>query len=81
MVQRMIDEGEIDYCELLIDNFLHVPPDELIDAFRCPVTFRVRGCFFLKETEKHSKKSERHSFAQGSHKSDLCFRSSAALYA
>ena len=32
MVQRLIREGEIDYCELLIDNFLHVPPAELAGA-------------------------------------------------
>ena len=41
MVQRMIQERQIDYCELLIDNFLHVPPKELIDAFECPVGFHI----------------------------------------
>ncbi len=41
MVQCMLQERQIDYCELLIDNFLHVPPKELIDAFECPVGFHI----------------------------------------
>ena len=41
MVQRMIRERQIDYCELLIDNFFHVPANELIDAFDCPVAFHI----------------------------------------
>jgi uncharacterized protein len=47
MVQRMIRERQIDYCELLIDNFLHVPPKQLIDAFDCPVGFHIMLSKFL----------------------------------
>ncbi len=41
MVRRMIQERRIDYCELLIDNFLHVPTKELVEAFDCPVGFHI----------------------------------------
>jgi uncharacterized protein len=47
MVQRMIKERQIDYCEMLIDNFLHVPPKELIGAFDCPVAFHIMFSKFL----------------------------------
>jgi methanobactin biosynthesis cassette protein MbnB len=41
MVRRMIDEKHIDYCEFLIDNFLHVPPADLAKSFDCPVGFHI----------------------------------------
>lgn len=47
MVQRMIKEKRIDYCELLIDNFLHVPPRDLAKAFDCPVGFHIMFSKFL----------------------------------
>ncbi|MFC4158566.1 methanobactin biosynthesis protein MbnB [Chitinimonas lacunae] len=47
LVQRLIREGRIDYCELLIDNFLQVPPDELARAFDCPVGFHIMFSKFL----------------------------------
>ncbi len=47
LVQRLEKEGEIDYCELLIDNFLQVPPRELADAFDCPVGLHIMFSKFL----------------------------------
>jgi uncharacterized protein len=47
MVQRMIAEGHIDYCEMLIDNFFCVPPAELATAFSCPVGFHIMFSRFL----------------------------------
>jgi methanobactin biosynthesis cassette protein MbnB len=47
MVQRMIHEGHLDYCELLIDNFLQVPPDDLARHFQCPVGFHVMFSKYL----------------------------------
>ncbi|MBU3890429.1 methanobactin biosynthesis cassette protein MbnB [Methylosinus sporium] len=47
MVQRMIRERQIDYCELLIDNFLHVPPRELESVFKCPLAFHIMFSRFL----------------------------------
>jgi methanobactin biosynthesis cassette protein MbnB len=41
MVQRMLAEGHIDFCELLIDNFFKVPADELARSFECPVGFHI----------------------------------------
>lgn len=49
MVQRMIAEQRIDYCELLIDNFLHAPPDELAAAFDCPVGFHIMFSRFMED--------------------------------
>lgn len=47
MVRRMLRERQIDYCELLIDNFLNVPVKELADAFECPVGFHIMLSKFL----------------------------------
>ncbi|PWB82732.1 MAG: methanobactin biosynthesis cassette protein MbnB [Methylocystaceae bacterium] len=47
MVQRMIDERHLDYCELLIDNFLQVSPDDLARHFQCPVGFHVMFSKYL----------------------------------
>jgi methanobactin biosynthesis cassette protein MbnB len=47
LTQRLIHEQQIDYCELLIDNFLHVPPQELKDAFACPLGFHIMFSKFL----------------------------------
>ncbi|QGN00124.1 methanobactin biosynthesis protein MbnB [Methylocystis parvus] len=41
MVRRMVRERQIDYVELLIDNFLHFPVEDLTDAFDCPVAFHI----------------------------------------
>jgi uncharacterized protein len=53
LVQRMIAEKHIDYVELLIDNFLCVPPAELADAFDCPVGFHIMFSRFF-ENDRES---------------------------
>ncbi len=52
MVQRMIKERQIDYCEILIDNFLYMPPHELLDAFDCPVAFHIMFSKFLESDDE-----------------------------
>ena len=47
MVRRMIAEGHIDYCELLIDNFLCASPAELARAFDCPTGFHIMFSEFI----------------------------------
>jgi len=47
VVQRLISEEKIDYCELLIDNFLHVPPEDLAAAIDCPIGFHIMFSKFL----------------------------------
>ncbi|MFY9658038.1 MAG: methanobactin biosynthesis protein MbnB [Methylocystis sp.] len=49
MVQRMIAEGHIDYCEILIDNFFCVPPAELAQAFSCPIGFHIMFSRFFED--------------------------------
>nr|7TCW_A Chain A, Methanobactin biosynthesis cassette protein MbnB [Methylosinus trichosporium OB3b]7TCW_B Chain B, Methanobactin biosynthesis cassette protein MbnB [Methylosinus trichosporium OB3b] len=41
MVQQMIKERKIDYVEMLIDNFVHLPPEQIADSFDCPVAFHI----------------------------------------
>lgn len=53
LVQRLVREGEIDYCELLIDNFLQVPPEELAAAFDCPVGFHIMFSKFLESDPEY----------------------------
>jgi methanobactin biosynthesis cassette protein MbnB len=47
MVQRLIAERHIDYCEFLIDNFFCVEPDELAKAFDCPIGLHIMYSKFL----------------------------------
>ncbi|MBM3553042.1 MAG: methanobactin biosynthesis cassette protein MbnB [Alphaproteobacteria bacterium] len=47
LVQRLIAEGHIDYCEYLIDNFFCVDPDEIAKAFDCPIGLHVMYSRFL----------------------------------
>jgi hypothetical protein len=49
LVQRLIREHHIDFCELLIDNFLHVPPQELRAAFDCPIGFHIMFSEFIEQ--------------------------------
>ncbi|WP_137938098.1 methanobactin biosynthesis protein MbnB [Chitinivorax sp. B] len=51
MVQQLVREGAIDYVELLIDNFLHVPPEDIARAFDAPVAFHIMFSRFLEADE------------------------------
>jgi methanobactin biosynthesis cassette protein MbnB len=46
-VRRLIADKHIAFCELLIDNFLHVPPHEFATAFDCPIAFHIMHSRFL----------------------------------
>ncbi len=41
LVTQLVRERAIDFCEILIDNFLQVPAVELAAAFDCPVAFHI----------------------------------------
>lgn len=56
MVQQMLQERQIDYVELLIDNFLNMDPKELADAFACPVGFHIMLSRYLENDEEKLKK-------------------------
>lgn len=58
-VQHLIQDGLVDYCELLIDNFLHVPPDDIARAFDVPLGFHIMLSRFL-ETDLASLKQLAH---------------------
>ncbi len=47
LVRQLAQEGAIDYCELLIDNFMQVPPQELAEAFDVPVAFHIMFSRFI----------------------------------
>ena len=41
LVRRLVAEKHIDFCELLIDNFLCAAPTDLAKTFDCPVGFHI----------------------------------------
>jgi methanobactin biosynthesis cassette protein MbnB len=47
MVQRLLAERHIDYCEFLIDNFFCVDPEEIARAFDCPIGLHIMYSKFL----------------------------------
>lgn len=51
LVRRLQASGRIDYVELLIDNFLAVPPDELAGGFDGPVGFHIMFSKFIENDE------------------------------
>jgi methanobactin biosynthesis cassette protein MbnB len=52
LVRQLAQEGAIDYCELLIDNFMQVPPRELAEAFDVPVGFHIMFSRFIESDEE-----------------------------
>jgi len=52
LVRHLLASGKIDYVELLIDNFLPVPPDELAAGFDAPVGFHIMFSKFIESDEK-----------------------------
>ncbi|WP_449422526.1 methanobactin biosynthesis protein MbnB [Rhodanobacter lindaniclasticus] len=51
LVRWLLASGRIDYVELLIDNFLAVPPDELAQGFDAPVGFHIMFSKFIENDE------------------------------
>ncbi len=55
LVRRLLAAGRIDYVEVLIDNFLAVPPDDLADElaghFTVPVGFHIMFSKFIENDE------------------------------
>ena len=53
ITNKLLNDGHIDYCEILIDNFLHLDPHELLAAIKCPVAFHIMRSRFL-ENDRES---------------------------
>lgn len=51
MVRRLIAAGRIDYVELLVDNFLAVPPAQIAAAFDAPVGLHIMFSKFMERPE------------------------------
>ncbi|WP_433927441.1 DUF692 family multinuclear iron-containing protein [Sorangium cellulosum] len=52
LVRRLIEEGFADYCEILIDNFLHVEPHAIRRAFGdVPLAFHIMHSRFIERPE------------------------------
>ncbi|MCR6651723.1 MAG: methanobactin biosynthesis cassette protein MbnB [Cellvibrionaceae bacterium] len=51
LVRRLLDSGRIDYVELLIDNFLSVPPEEMAQGFGAPVSFHIMFSKFIENDD------------------------------
>jgi len=53
VIKKLADYGHIDYCELLIDNFLHLPPDSITSAIGSkPVAFHIMWSRFLERPDQ-----------------------------
>ncbi len=59
LVRDLVASKRIDYVELLIDNFLSVPPDELAHGFDAPVGFHIMFSKFI-ENDKPTLESLAH---------------------
>lgn len=51
LVRRLLASGRIDYVELLIDNFLAVPEDEVATTFPAPLGFHIMFSKFIENDE------------------------------
>ena len=51
LVRSLLASGRIDYVELLIDNFLAVPEEELAAGFDVPVGFHIMFSKFIETDE------------------------------
>ena len=52
LIRRMVREGQADFVEILIDNFLHVEPEDMLTALDgAPVAFHIMHSRFLERTE------------------------------
>lgn len=47
IANKLLNDGHIDYYEILIDNFLHLDPHELLATIKCPVSFHIMRSRFL----------------------------------
>ena len=53
LIQQLVRSGRADYCEVLIDNFLHVPPEEMRRALGdVPVAFHIMHSRFLERDDE-----------------------------
>lgn len=41
IANKLLNDGHINYYEILIDNFLHLDPHELLATIKCPVAFHI----------------------------------------
>ncbi|MDY0071642.1 MAG: methanobactin biosynthesis cassette protein MbnB [Thauera sp.] len=51
LVRRLLASRRIDYVELLIDNFLSVPLEDLVEGFGSPVGFHIMFSKFIESDE------------------------------
>lgn len=50
IVRSLLQEGQISFCEILIDNFLHLPPASLQSVFMdSPVAFHIMNSQFIQK--------------------------------
>ena len=54
VIRSLLQQGRIDFCEVMIDNFLHLSPDSLNSAFPgTPLSFHIMNSqFILRDAEE-----------------------------
>lgn len=51
IIQELLRQGQVDFCEIMVDNFIHLPPDEIKKALPdVPVSFHIVGSRFLEKS-------------------------------
>ncbi|MFP2872753.1 methanobactin biosynthesis protein MbnB [Acetobacter tropicalis] len=53
IAKRLLADNLIDYCEILIDNFLHLDPKDIRNHFDCPIAFHIMRSCFLESSDKY----------------------------
>jgi uncharacterized protein (UPF0276 family) len=53
IVRELLDRGKADFCEILIDNFIHLNPDAMREVLGdTPVAFHIMWSRFIERDEK-----------------------------
>ncbi|MGV8934295.1 MAG: DUF692 family multinuclear iron-containing protein [Gallionellaceae bacterium] len=56
VIQKLLSHGVVDFCEILIDNFLHVSPESIQEALGgAPIAFHIMWSRFLEKKPEELK--------------------------
>lgn len=51
IVTRLLEEGLADFCEIMVDNFIHLPPEKILAAFPgVPLSLHIVASRFLEKS-------------------------------
>lgn len=60
-IRILFDQGKIDFCELMVDNFIHLPPHEIKRVLpKVPLAFHIVASYFLEKPLRELEKLANH---------------------